>query len=300
MAQAHAKKQLPVEKSILRAYMGVIPRLLNSQGSAVVNVEAYMKLLGRNDSTKVLAGMHSVTVTSSFSEWVEINVTEGVRKLWPPTVEDTDLEVTLLLTTDCQLSRKVPAAFTNPATISLSHARKRKRLTTLQPFLVVHLSDETIKEIVRNESINTLDEGDMEIDIILDENMSNTGTRRKRSAQTPGCHIEDFSVNFHKIEIKYIIAPVSYNARTCTGSCDNDFLSRNGRFGNNHAKIMAGARARFEDSQRTAQFYTEPKGPCCTPTKYSSLTVIERGEREDKTIRYVTYPSMRVEACGCR
>lgn len=303
MAQEHENKQLPVEKSILRVYMEVIPRLLNSQRSAVVTIEAYMKLSGQNDSMKVLGGEHSVTVTTKFEQWVEINVTGGIRKLWPPTMEEPDLEVTLVLRTDCRLSRKVPAAFTNPATISLSQAKRRKRLSARQPFLVIHLSDETIKEIVRNESINdSTDEGDLETASIQDGNTASGETRGKRFASVPGCQLENYFVNFSMIEINYIQAPVGYNARQCKGSCDHDFLTVNGRFGNNYAKIMAGTRKVYEIEQQSSikrhTFSSEPKGPCCVPTKYSSMTMIEMGK--DRNLKYTVYPSMVVESCGCR
>ena len=302
IALAHTNKQLPVEKSVLRAYMKFNSRLLATQRLTMVTVEVYMKFSETNDSEKVLAGVHIVPVTAQFSQWVEINVTDGIRMLWPLIAEDSHLEVTLTVGIDCQLNMRVPAIVINPANIPLSKPTRRKKKLPHQPFLVVELSDETIKAIVRNESIGTFSEGDLGMVSINDKNVTNNETRKKRYTSTSGCHIEDFSVNFHLIEIKYIQAPMGYNARQCRGLCDHDFLSLNGRFGNNHAKIMAGARKLFEISQTSSshdyQFNTEPKGPCCVPTRYSSMTVIEMDK--DMTIKYTVYPSMIVEACGCR
>lgn len=289
MALEHSDNQLSVEKSLLRAYMKFNSRWLEEQEPAIVTVEVYMKFLESNDSKNVLAGTHSVPVTAQFSQWVEINVTEGIRTLGLPTVDETNLEVTLILS--CQLNTpRVPAIFINPATIPLSKALRRKKKLLLQPFLLVHLSDERIKAIVRNESIDS--SNDVEIFNMPDGNTTHSGTRKKRDSS--GCHIEEFFVNFNHIAIKYIQSPVGYNAKQCSGSCTHDFLSLNGGFGNNHAKIMAGARKLFEIS--SDQFTTEPKGPCCVPTSYSSMTVIEF----DVDLKYRVYPSMVVEACGCR
>ena len=296
LAQAHANESLPLENAILRAYVEVITRLLNNQGTAEVQVAVYMKRIGRNEA-QVYGGTKSVTVTASLTDWVEFNVTEGLSQLWPPTEKDRGLEVTLILTTDCSLSRKVPAQFINPATIPLSQQKRRERLSYRQPFMVISLSDEIVKEIVRGQSV--ADDAAEAETVTVQGSGGTSNSRRKR--EVSGCRMEPYSVNFGEIRISYIQVPASYNAMQCVGSCNHDILTINPHYGNNHAKIMAGSRAVYDIEQRAPSgrpFTTVPQEPCCVPTKYDPLPVIELGP--DRSIKYNVYPSMIVKACGCR
>jgi len=303
LAKTHESQPLPLEDAIIRAHIEAIPRLLNERGKATVKVDAYIKILGRNGSS-IFSSTKDLAVTSTFEDWVEMNITEGLIQLWPPTTTDRGVEVTLFLSTDCSLSRKLPAQFTNPATIPLSQSNRRKRLLSKQPFLVVSLSDETIKEIVKSQSSN--EEAEAQEDIVAVQSSRNgNGTRNtgnaRRKRSTDGCHREDFSVNFAQIGIGYITSPISYNAMQCKGSCNHDFLTINSNLGNNHARIMAGSRAAYELEQRSStglRFSTVPKEPCCVPTKYDALPVLEIDT--DHSIKYNVYPSMIVKECGCR
>ena len=295
LALAYQKNQLSVEKSVLRAHLKAVPKFLNPEESAQVTLQVYMKLSERNDREKVIVNTHNYSVNEHFSQWIEINVRDGVRSFWPPTVEEPDLELSLELSIDCTLERRVPVRFTNPATISLDKPKRKKNLP-LQPFLVLHLSDEIVKDIVRKESENISDDGSLEMGEFQDGDHTNA-TRRKRFVSRSDCHLEDFEIKFAKVEIDYIRSPLTYNARQCKGSCSHNFLSTNGHFGNNHAKLMAGARKRFKMPEHSLNI-TEPKGPCCVPSKYGALTVIEFWE--DGSWKYTVYPSMVVEACACR
>ena len=294
LAKSHESQPLPLENAILRAYVEAIPRLLKN-GKATVKVDAYLKILGRNGSS-VFSGTKDLNITSTFENWVEMNITAGLNQLWPPATTDRGVEVTLLLSTDCNLSRKLPAQFISPATIPLSQSNRRGRLLSKQPFMVVSLSDEAVKEIVKSQSSN--DEAEAQKEIVTIQNNGSTGNgRRKRSVS--GCYREDFSVDFSQIGIRYITSPIGYNAMQCKGSCNHNFLTLNSNHGNNHARIMAGSRAVYEHEQKSktgTTYSTIPKEPCCVPTKYDALPVLE----VDGDIKYKVYPSMIVKECGCR
>ena len=70
-------------------------------------------------------------------------------------------------------------------------------------------------------------------------NNLNIQEREKREGR--GCHLEDYVVNFHNIDLTYVLAPFEYNARRCVGSCSHSVLRYQGHLATNHAKIMASA-----------------------------------------------------------
>ncbi len=297
LAEAHPDTPLPLENAILRTYIEVIPRLLNGRNMATVTMKVFMRALGRNQ-TAVLSGIQNVTITPEKEDWVEIDVTQGMQQLWPPMKQDRGVEVTVMLSTDCQLCRKLPAQLIDPATIPISQHRRRQRVSAKQSFMVVSLSDEEIKEVVRSQSSE--DDAEAQEEVVTVQGSSGaSNTREKRS--TSACHIEPFSVDFGQIGIAYIHVPASYNAMQCVGSCSHKVLSVSPNRGNNHAKIMAGSKAVYDIEKQRPNgkvFPRIPEDPCCVPTKYDPLPVLE--EHADKSIEYNIYPSMIVKACGCR
>ena len=304
LAESEQNKVLPVEKAILRAYLKVIPRHLRGNTSKVtVQVSSYMNLLERNTSI-IEAGEHNLSVTTNSSGWIELNVTKGVRSLWPPVTEESEIEITVVLRTDCAVTRKVPACFEDPTSIEPSKKKRRRRKLALQPLLLVYLSDETIKEIVRNESKNVSDDGETIKEIVRNEkNVSDdgetiitTGSDRRKRSDTSMCQVEDFHVSFSDLHLYHIIVPSGYNAKQCKGSCSYAAITTNDFLANNHAKIMASAEL-LSNIRPSVTFINQPKGPCCVPVKYSSMTLIlPKGD----SFEYVIYPHMIVDACRCR
>ena len=288
IAESEQSKALPVEKAILRVHLKVIPRLLNQNRPTSVNLSVHMNILGRDESLRVPTGEHQLSVTSQSAEWMELNITQGVRSLWPPKLNESVIEVTILFTVNCQTSKKVPAIFEDPTIVPIHQKKRRQRLSALQPLFLVYLSDEHIKEIVRNETQpNSVEEEDKS-DI--------AGLQRNKRSTNHQCSMENFYVNFNDLQLHYVLAPSAYNAKQCRGSCSHSTVSINSHLANNHAKIMASAK-KLSEIRSDIQFLNAPKGPCCVPTKYSSLTlVIPKGQ----SIEYVVYPHMIVEECRCR
>lgn len=290
LSESAYSKTLPVEKATLRAYMKVIRRLLNRNGPTSVRMDVHMKSRDHNSSLGVEAGQLQLSVTAHSASWVEINISEGVKRLWPPKSGETHVEVTVVFRTD---KCKVPVIFEDPTTIPLRQVRRRQRLSALQPLFLVYLNDEKVKETIRNETTSFGDDSEYNDDVAGAESGPE---RRKRDTSEAACTIEDFKVVFRDLRINYVYAPYSYNARQCRGSCSHNMLGSRGQLANNHAKIMASAK--LMSDRKLAPFLQEPKGPCCVPTKYSALTLVI--PQQDGSIKFVVYSHMTVEECRCR
>lgn len=281
---------LPANKATLRAYMKVIPKLFRQINVIPVSVDVYMKSEGTSNRTngRVHAGHVQLSVTAQSASWLEIDILEGVRGLWPPRGDETQVEITVIFRTDCSVSRKVPVIFEDPSTISLSQVRRRERRYALQPLFLVFINDERVKEIIRNETVAYNDN-------VAEEPAIDIAKRRKRSTGEM-CGIEDFEVVFEDLQLTYVYAPYAYNARQCRGSCSHQAISESKKLVNNHAKIMASASVLSQIEP--GMFPREPKEPCCVPTKYSPLTLVIN--HQDSGIKYVVYNHMIVEECECR
>ena len=302
LSESQQHKVLPVEKAILRAYLKVIPRFLNHDSpSTTVSINIYMKLSDSSTGLGVHAGETVLSLTPQSGGWVELNITKGVKSIWPPPVDQTQVEITVL-TSSSNCLKKAPALFEDPTAIPLSQSKRRQRLYALQPLFLVHLSDNVLKEVLKNQSSSHTDTYSSYNDDISSEETDSSATegqRRKRqvvSSQTGQCGVEDFMVTFEDLNLHYIIAPVSFNAKQCRGSCSHSTLTTHKELGNNYAKIMASAN--LLETVEPGTFPHQPKAPCCVPTKYDSLTVIT--PRNDMSLKYVVYSHMVVEECRCR
>ena len=294
LAESQQARQVPVQRGTLRAYLQTIPRLVRGGKTVPMRVTINATLLNSNSSQSVFAGQHHINVTSASNGWVDLNITRGIQELWPPRAEEHVVELTLTLSVGCKHHKKVPATFVNPAEIPLKNAKRRERHRFLQPMLLVHLSDTQVKEMVKNGGQQALPGGEDEI--VLSEGDTQS-ERKKRSAGNDFCAIEDFTVNFHDLQLYYVLVPHSYNAKRCAGSCSHTMLTRRGQAGTNHAKIMASAKA-VSQAYPSVTFRHPPRDPCCIPTKYKSLSLlVTRGEG---IIELEVYPAMIVEECGCR
>jgi hypothetical protein len=290
LSESQHSKTLPVRKATLRAYVKVIRRLMNQNSPTPVTAEVYMNSAINSTSLGVHAGSLQLSATEQSASWVEVDISEGVRSLWPPQSDQTHVKITVLFTAK---KSRAPILFEDPTSVPLQQTRRRQRLSALQPLFLVFLSDEEFKETIRNETISGEDAGPHD-DIAAAESSSDS-ERRKRAA-TEACGIEDFRVVFTHLKINYVYAPFSYNAKQCRGSCSHNTLISQGHLANNHAKIMASADLVAE--RRPKAFQHDPKGPCCVPTRYSPMTLVV--PQHDGSVKNEIYSHMVVEECRCR
>ena len=293
LAESPQARHLPVLRGTLRTYLQIIPRLIGRRQAVPVEITIHAGIHNSNQS--VFAGRHQINVTLESNGWIDLNVTEGIQKLWPPSVENHEIQITLTLRVDCKKNKKVPAAFVDPSAIPLTKAKRRQRHLALQPMLLVYISDKQVKDMIENEGQRSqIPEEEEEID--LSEQLGETQSEEKRST-TQYCSTEDYTVNFHHLRLYHVLVPYEYNAKRCSGVCSHSLLTRRGHLGTNHAKIMASAYA-VSKVDASVVFRHQPQNPSCVPTKYSSMTlIVSRGEGN---IEYEVYPAMVVEDCGCR
>lgn len=277
-----------LQKGILRTYIDVIPRYFRGRTSIPVQISSEFSLVLRNNSTQtVLAGLEEIEVMPNSSGWTELNVTQGMKEIQSLSGLSDTIDLTVAVTVDCTVNRKVPITLADPASVPLSQGPRRQRLSKLQPMLLVYLSDEQLKAEIQQEA-DPQPPGD---NIGVEE-------RKKRTlSKENGCHIEDFTVNFHNIDLIYVLAPYEYNARQCVGSCSHSVLRHRGSIATNHAKIMASAVA-IRNYNPLTPFNQPPTDPSCVPTKYGSLSLLILDDINE--LNYAVYPTMSVLACGCR
>ncbi|XP_061579844.1 growth/differentiation factor 8 [Cololabis saira] len=89
-----------------------------------------------------------------------------------------------------------------------------------------------------------------------------------------------FTVDFENIGWDWIIAPKRYKANYCSGECEYMHLQK---YPHTHLVNKANPRGSV--------------GPCCTPTKMSSINMLYFNRKEQ--IIYGKIPSMVVDRCGC-
>ncbi len=289
------EKILPVESARLRVYLQAIPRLLNGK-TAEIDISTTVGPIRRNGSTansSTVAGRGQITVSRSSDEWTELNITEGIRALWPPSKDQPHVEVTVTMRVNCQSQKKVPASLVDPASIELSRTKRRERHERLQPMLLIITDDKDVKQRIKEDRTDLVPE----MDVLNNENRTLLSNRADRKRSTPGaCAIENFVVTFMAIGLPHFRFPISYNARKCAGSCQHTTLKREPSLGNNHAKIMASAHIASILSDHTL-FSEIPPTPCCVPTRYSPISIIMQTREGWKS---QVFASMRVEECKCR
>lgn len=274
-----------LQKGVLRTYLDIIPRYFRQHKSIPIHISSAFSVFRYNLTETVLGGEEDLRVTSGSGGWIELDVIQGLSDIQslPGLSENIELKVTI--TVDCTNYRKVPATLVDPASIPLSQAPRRKRLSKLQPMLLVYLSDERLKEEIQQEAEPPP----------IGENLDVEG--REKRATRDACHLEDFAVNFHNIDLVYVLAPYEYNAHKCVGSCSHSVLRYQGSIATNHAKIMASAVA-IRNFDPLTPFHHQPTEPCCVPTKYDSLSLLILDDINE--LNYAIYPTMSVSACGCR
>ena len=109
--------------------------------------------------------------------------------------------------------------------------------------------------------------------------------RRSASPHTH-CRVQDLTVNFNKIGLNSVVAPLEFNARICSGECHIDHEDTPMT---NHAFIQ------------NMLYYSgqggEVKGASCVSDLTKPLTVLIAVGRE---FHLTVYEDMVVESCSCR
>lgn len=306
-------ERIPLKEGRLRPYLQVINR--HVEGGRIVPVQLSVELntfVGGNTtaapSRSSSAQLQSINVSSVSNGWLELNITSAVSQIWPPTENQTLVEVRLIAEVDCETNRKIPMNFVNPAEISLERATRREKHLDFQPLLLVFSDDSYVKEQIAKGQ-EEIEMGDETFEVRGAEDIEKRRRRRRQvsSPESDPCRIENFTVNFEDLGLHNIITPLSANIKRCAGNCSHPALkdASDPNLATNHAKIMASAQIlyilqKFQDG--SPMYAIEPKEPCCSPVEYSPKYLLRQQHTEgsDFAIELKLFPNFVVERCGCR
>ena len=293
---------LDVESGKLRAYIQIINRHIAAGASVDVNLTVLM--VPRLNATQlnitanstdwseaVFAGQQVLTVSHGSDGWVELNVTEGAREIWPLIPTHTEVQVIIKAEVNCAGQKKVPLNFVNPAEIPLEQENRRARHLDLQPFLVVFSNNRETQAVLNQEHIAV---GEQDNGTFI--NLGDALYPEKRSANSDECSIERYVVDLHELGLTYILAPTALNISKCAGNCNN----RNtiNRLGTNHAKIMMAIyNAEVNAVPPVEEVSATP--PCCVPTDYRVVYFLMT-PLDGTAAGIKSHNHLVATRCGCR
>ena len=302
-------ERIPLTEGLLRPYLQVINRHVDEGEVIPVHLSVEINLFIGNGATankSSLVQLQSINVSMESNGWLELDITPALSEVWPPTENSTVAEVQLIAEVDCEMFKKVPLNFINPAEIPLNKPTRRERHMDLQPLLLVFSDDSHVKEqIAKGEQEVDMSDESFTVDGV--EDYEKRKRRRRQNSASDACHIEDFTINFADLGLSDIVTPESVNIRRCSGSCSHSHLkeSQHQHLATNHAKIMASAKLKHTiqlSKNGSSPYSVEPKEPCCSPVEYDAMYVLkEQHTREtDFAIELKLYPNFVVKSCGCR
>ena len=106
------------------------------------------------------------------------------------------------------------------------------------------------------------------------------------------CSMRPFQVDFSELGWDdWIVFPKGYNANFCAGQCDDNTSPRSLK--SHHSAILDSLMSTFHVSKGVQM---RERGFCCSPTKYSPLSIIYL---DGYNIVTADIPNMKVEECGC-
>ena len=291
---------LEVEGSKLRTYVQTISRHIEEGTSVDVNVTIFMipRLNTSNSgvnstdlSEGMVAGQQVLTVRSGSDGWVEFNVTEGAREIWPLIPTFTEVQVIIRAEVNCGQQKKVPLNFVNPAEIPLEQENRRARHLDFQPLFIVFANNrETQAALTTPEEPVT---GAGTNDTYQDLGDALFGERSKRSPSDE-CSVERYVVNLHDLGLTYILAPLSLNISKCAGNCNSRHTIN--RLGTNHAKIMT---AIYNVEVNTGADEITATPPCCVPTDYRVVYFLMT-TNDGTATGLKSHNHLVATRCGCR
>lgn len=300
---------LPVTMATLRSYIQTVPRHLPEPGKlVVVNVKVLTAIIDQtNDSAIVndsampatLAAEESIIVSSDMEDhdWLEINITEGLRNLSVSrSHEQCSLMVKLIFTLDaCEEGyKKIPVMIVDPATIPVEEEERREKHLTVQPMAILYLQEPEVKEQMKQQQPHH--KGGQLNELLIDQDSSKRQTREVNNSTFTSCHLEDIDINFYESGMYHILIPSAYNARQCVGQCTSSKL--HDIDATNHARILANSASAHKKDP--TNFVTEPKLPCCVPLTYDTALWLILLDHVYGTISTQAFPQMIATSCGCR
>lgn len=121
----------------------------------------------------------------------------------------------------------------------------------------------------------------------------------QRSDQTTDCHLHQWTVDFHQIGLKWIIAPILFKINYCHGVCNDPAWNQTDIRGRplqgrvtNHALLVARALTNLPQTSAAGL-----PSPSCVPTGYDSMNMIYLDR--NNVVRVETFNQVIASSCGC-
>ncbi|XP_063676129.1 LOW QUALITY PROTEIN: uncharacterized protein LOC134812574 [Bolinopsis microptera] len=108
----------------------------------------------------------------------------------------------------------------------------------------------------------------------------------ERRSASPHCKVQDLMVNFNKIGINSVVAPMEFNAHICSGECHLD-----------HEETPMTNHAFIQNILYYSGVGGEVQGASCVSDQTKPLTVLIAVGRD---FHLTVYEDMVVESCSCR
>ena len=287
---------ISLTSALFRPYMQVTARHFQVEGPVKVDFSVTLRQFGHSsvNSTHYSIGhLKSLNVTTESDGWMELDITDALKEIWPPRENTPYVEVILKMQVNCQDQKKVPVKFINPAEIPLSQTMRRERYLELQPLFVISVDNDQVKSRIKDEKQQQF-------------NGSPIKNRRKRYARSTTeletCRIENFTINFSDLKLDHIVEPKQINIQRCNGACAHNNIELNKTIATNHAKLMASARERYQQLNsdlptNNTLYISEPRVPCCVPTSYESVYLMLQ---HPNGFQLELFSDFVVTECGCR
>jgi hypothetical protein len=285
----------PLSKAILRMYFQPTERFLPANNTTVdVIATVYTKAVSSLNHTgcrgQFIAAERTIKVNSSFqSQWLELDVKDGILSCWNNATQKDKLEVTVeLKLAQCKsehiFKKKVPISIVDPATIPISQEVRRNRHWALQPMIILYFDNEDERNIIKQSlepKYPALSVEDEKISI----------NKRSANIDEIKCRRENLTITFAELKMHHILAPNSYTANQCVGDCSHSIIKFS--HASNHARILAAAHSMFEP---TKDF--KPRKPCCVAVQHKGQAVLRM--KSDGNLANVVYNDMTALKCACR
>ena len=293
LSEVVSKRLLSLESLYVRVYLQVDEQKVHKGEKFTVELTVDLRNASKphtNDNHVCTSLTHELTLLEISDQWIEVDLTEAMKLLWPLEVKNsTEMAVSIKATGDCANRVKHPISFINPAEIPLSAELRNVSVASAQPLLLVFATDGVLDQRYQRSHKPK-------------PHPSNHTDRSTRSIVTK-CQRQDHVVTFRDIGLTDIILPHSLNIGKCSGSCSDQKLREHRFLGTNHARIMSSVWTTQERSPALGQTVTSDgpaDPPCCVPSTFNPQTALYMDEEGPSfSLHRYFFNDLVVESCGC-
>ncbi|CAL4064036.1 unnamed protein product, partial [Meganyctiphanes norvegica] len=137
--------------------------------------------------------------------------------------------------------------------------------------------------------------------LIVEEPSLNINTQMEETnVQVLLCDREELTVDFQALGWdRWIVAPTSFMAHYCAGSCPNPLTKPHWRSAQRRLCVLSGSNhAIIQSLIHSLGTHPQVPAPCCVPDKLDSISILSFDDEERFVLK--NYPKMTVTSCSCQ